>query len=242
MNPDYDLDKIKFSIDKPIFDRAVELYETGKIKNFKKDYGGYSAVVIGTQPYEVSVSNKNYDCGNCDCYLGQKGVLCKHMISVAICAVTGDKELNKIDKELISSPECSNKLGEMSEEDFAEVKKTIATSIKYIKAYQGPSKTWFSYQNSLTEGVRRLSDVVSKLPISLQSAELLVSMLLRLDKKLCVGGVDDSNGIIGGFIDEIVDILKDYAKLDPKCIKAFKKLRNQETCFSWEESLLKLLY
>jgi len=35
-------------------------------------------------------------------------------------------------------------------------------------------------------------------------------------------------------------MLKEYAKLDSKCIKAFKKLCGQETCFGWKEPLVKI--
>jgi hypothetical protein len=63
-------------------------------------------------------------------------------------------------------------------------------------------------------------------------------MLLRLDKKLCTGGVDDSDGTVGGFIEEVVTMLGEYAKLDSSCAKAFVILRGRETCFGWEEPLL----
>jgi hypothetical protein len=38
---------------------------------------------------------------------------------------------------------------------------------------------------------------------------------LRLDDKLSRGGVDDSDGTVGGFIEETVHALEQYAKLDP---------------------------
>ena len=34
--------------------------------------------------------------------------------------------------------------------------------------------------------------------------------------------------------------LQEYTKLDSKCIKAFKKLCGQKTCFEWEEPLVKI--
>lgn len=58
---------------------------------------------------------------------------------------------------------------------------------------------------------------------------------------MCTGGVDDSEGEVGGFIEEVVSVLKDYARLDPECIKAFNKFRNKETCFGWEKPLLELV-
>jgi len=85
-----------------------------------------------------------------------------------------------------------------------------------------------------------LSAIVSELPVSVQTAKLLVNMLLRLDKKLCQGGIDDSNGTVGGFVYETVDMLKEYINLDTSCIKVFKKLCGQSTCFGWEEPLVKI--
>lgn len=240
MQPKYDLDKIKFATDKPTFEKAVGLYENGKVTKFEEGIGAYSAVVIGTKPYRVSVEARRYDYGHCECYLGQNDTLCKHIVAVAIYAVMDGKKLSKEDKELVGSPKCSGKLGELSKEELSETKKAITSAMRYIKAYTGPSRTWFAYQNSLDEGCARLSKIVSELPVSEQMAKLLVDTLLRLDKRLCTGGVDDSNGTVGGFIKEVVIMLQEYAKLDPKCIKAFKKLHSQETCFGWEDTLLKM--
>ena len=65
-------------------------------------------------------------------------------------------------------------------------------------------------------------------------------MLLWLDKKLSRDGVDDSDGTVGGFMRETVAVLQEYTKLDPSCIKAFKKLCSYSTCFDWEEPLVRI--
>lgn len=240
MRPGYDLDKIKFATDGPTFERAVGLYESGKVTQFEEDLGGYSAVVAGRQPYRVFVSARHYDRGSCECYLGQHDTLCKHMVAVAIYAVMDGKKLSKQDKRLVSSPVCSRQLGELGKEELAAAKKAITSAIRYIKAYTGPSRIWFAYQNSLHEGCARLSKLVSDLPVSEQTAKLLIDTLLRLDRKLCQGGVDDSNGTVGGFIYGVVEMLQEYARLDPACIKAFRKLCGQSTCFGWEEPLVRI--
>lgn len=129
----------------------------------------------------------------------------------------------------------------MSKEKLAQTKKAITSAVIYIKPYNVPSRLWFSYQNSLDEGCARLVKLISDLPVSEQTAELLVDLLLRLDKKLCTGGVDDSNGTVGGFMEEIVLMLQEYAKLDQDCIKAFEKLCGKETSFGWEEPLVKIV-
>jgi hypothetical protein len=239
--PKFDLDKIKFATDAPTFQKAVALYEGGKVTQFKKGIRGYSAVVIGTKPYRVSVEARRYDYGHCECYLGQNDTLCKHLVAVAIYAVKGGKPLSDDDKRQVSQVTYSGRLGELNKEELFAVKKLITGSMKYIKPYNGPSRIWFSYQNSLSEGRNRLSKIVSGLPVSEQTAKLLVDMLLRLDNKLCRSGVDDSDGTVGGFMEEVVNVLQEYAKLDHSCTKAFNKLRDKETCFGWEELLLELI-
>lgn len=240
MLPKYDLDKIKFGAGKETFEKAVGLYEAGKVTQFKEELNGFFATVLGTKPYKVYVDNRHYDHGDCECYLGQNDTLCKHMVAVAIYAIMGGEKLSQEDKKSVDSPVCSGKLGELSKEELAKIKKDITLAMRYIKPYSGPSRVWFAYQSSLDEGCARLSKLVSDLPASEQTAKLLVDTLLRLDKKLCEGGVDDSDGIVGGFIYGVVEMLQEYVKLDSACVKTFQKLCSQPSGFGWEEPLVKI--
>jgi hypothetical protein len=240
LKPSYDIDKIKFGVDKSTFERAVDLYESGKVRDFKEEYAVYEAVVYGTRPYKVSVFSKNYDSGSCECYLGKNDTLCKHMIAVAIHAIKGGKKLTEEEKEIMDSPVCSGEIGELSKEEVLKTKKDITSAMKCVKSYRGPSRTWHANQRSLDEGCARLSKIVSELPVGEVSARLIVDMLIRLDKKLC-GGVDDSNGIVGGFMYEVVEILQEYTEFNPACINSFTKLCRRKTCFEWDEPLMKIL-
>ena len=237
----FDLDKIKFAADEPTFKRAVALYESGKVTKFKIGLNGFSAVVLGSEPYHVFVSSKHFDQGDCDCYLGQNDTLCKHMVAVAIWAATSGKALTDQDKQQHNQAICSGHLGELSKTELSKIKQGITAAMRYIKSYEGPSRTWFAYQDSLTEGCNRLSAIVSDLPVSLQTARLLIDLLLRLDKKLSSGGVDDSDGTVGGFIEETVGVLKEFTKLNASCLAAFTELQGKETCFGWEEPLVKMI-
>lgn len=244
MRPKYDLDKIKFATDGPTFEKAVGIYESGGVKNFEDNgISDFLAKVKGSGGnfYDAFVSARRYDEGDCTCYLGQNDTLCKHMVAVAIYAIKEGKPLTDEDKRQVSQVACSGRLGKLNKTELAAAKKSITGTMRYIKPYEGPSRIWFFYQNSLSEGCNRLSKIVSELPVSGQTAKLLVGTLLRLDDKLCRGGVDDSDGTVGGFIEEIVQVLREYAKLDPACIKAFRELKDKETCFGWEEPLLELV-
>ncbi len=181
--PDYDLNKIKFATGQPTFEKAVALYESGKVTQFEEGIRSYSAVVLGTQPYQVSVEARRYDYGHCSCYLGQNDTLCKHMVALALFVVMDGKPLTDEDKKQVHIPTCSGDLKKLEKEELAAIKKSISGAIQYIKGYNSPSRTWFTYQNSLQEGCNRLSAIVSNLPVNEQSAQLLVDLLLRLDKK-----------------------------------------------------------
>lgn len=242
MNLNYDLNKIKFATDPATFGRAVGLYESGKVTEVETLGRDYSAIVLGTKPYRVSVSARNYKHGDCTCYLGERGTLCKHMVAVALYAVMDGRPLSDGDKCLCLKVECSRRREVLNKEGLAAVKKAISAAMRHIKAYHGPSRTWFANQDSLSEGCNRLSAIVSGLPVNMQTAEILVKLLLRLDKKLCSGGVDDSNGIVGGFMSEVVGMLIEFARIDSDCIGAFKSLVGiGTTCFGWEELLIQML-
>ena len=146
------------------------------------------------------------------------------MVATAIMAVMRGEKLADKDKKTIDAPVCSGRLGELSTEEISDVKKSISKALKYIKSYIGPSKTWFAYQDSLSEGCNRLSVIVSELPVGKQTADILIKTLLKIDDKICRGGVDDSDGTVGGFVEETVIVLKEYAELEPKCAKSFSIL------------------
>lgn len=232
------MDKIKFATDSPTFQKAVDLYERGCVTEFKNQFDGYFAVVIGSSPYHVFVSSRSFDIGNCTCYLGVNDTLCKHMIAVAIYTVKSGKILTGEDKLQRNQLIFSGYAGNLTKAKFASFKKEVTGAVRYIKPYLGPSRIWFSYQNSLEEGCNRLSALLSELPVGKQTAQLTVDLLLRLDKKLSNGGVDDSDGTVGGFIEEAVKMLLEFAKIDPECKKEFKKLKGRQTSFGWEEPLL----
>lgn len=238
--PDFTLEKIKFGTDEATFAKAVALYKTGKVSEVHEGTRSYSGVVLGTKPYKVSVESRNYKYASCDCYVGATGTLCKHMIALCLHAVKNGEPLTAQESEQITSPSSSGILRQPSTVEIGTFKKTITSALRYIKPYYGPSSTWNSNQESLEEGCNRLSAVATELPVHPDTTKLLVDLLLRLDKKLQTGGVDDSNGIVGGFMTQVVDVLKEYSLLDSDCIKEFAKLAKAETCFGWEEPLVKI--
>jgi len=240
MKTKYTLEDIKFSLDEGTWERSVYLYDHGKVTEFKEHPVGFHAIVKGTHPYSVFVASDHFDRGQCDCYLGERDEYCKHMGAVGIYSIKNGGKLTDKERVQQNRIEFINEIGLVSSEDLSEIKKSITRAMTFIKPYSGPSKTWFANQDSLSNGCNRLSTIISELPINEKTSKLLVQLLLRLDKKLS-RGVDDSNGIVGGFMMEVVELLIDFAKQDPKTIKAFELLSGQRTCFEWEESLVRIV-
>ena len=240
MLPRYTFEKIKFGTDKPTFDRAVKLYEAGKISRFESFEGGCRATVLGTSPYQVIVYERDYDEGRCNCYVGQQDILCKHMVAVALWAVKQGGPLKDAEVEYLAAPRASGKVGELTSVEVELVKQEITAATRKLKAYTGPSRTWFAYQARLSEGCALLTAVVSKLPASFQTAKIVVKLLLSLDRKL-QRTVDDSDGTVGGFMEGAVDLLLEFVRLEPACLEAYFTLFDRETCFGWEAPLVRLL-
>ena len=130
-------------------------------------------MVIGSQPYQVSVEVDQYDMASCSCYLGQRDIFCKHAVALAIHMVKNGEPLTEEDMHLVHAPICSGTKGELSESKLAATKREITTYLRYIKPYNGPSRIWFAYQSDLSEGCHRLAKVVSELPVSVQTHEVV---------------------------------------------------------------------
>lgn len=217
------------------------LYEAGKVTEFSEDGIGYSAMVIGTHPYKVYVHGSAFDRGMCTCYLGERDELCKHMVALALYAIARGRALEPAEVASVEAVSCSGVPGELSKTELKATKTEITAAMRKIKPYVGPSKTWFAYQDSLSEGCRRLSPIVSRLPISKQTAKILVDLLIRIDKKLASGGVDDSDGTVGGFAFELAQVLVAFAKQDHRCIETFERLVEAKMGFGFEEELVCIL-
>lgn len=101
------------------------LYESDKVTEVEQ-LGGYcSALVLGTKPYRVSVSVRNYKYGHCTCYLGERDTLCKHMVAFALYVVMDGEPLSDKDRQLSYHVECSKRYGAPSKEELVVVKKAI---------------------------------------------------------------------------------------------------------------------
>ncbi len=236
----FDIDRIKYGTDEGTFTRAVALYEKGKVTQIECAAWCFSAVVLGTEPYRVTISARSFTKGHCTCYVGQKGIVCKHMVALAIHAVLTGKPVDEKTKRPGRRAQYEGRKEPLSADELAVVKAEISNAMKYIKAYRGPSRIWFAYQGSLSGGCAKLSEIVSGFPVNKNSADLLVRLLLRLDKKLCTGGVDDSDGTVGGFMTSVVEMLERFAEIDSTCIESFTPLVGIESCFGWEAPLVRL--
>ena len=216
------------------FDKAFSLYQKGSVNNIKEEYFGYNAIVSGTHDYEVNVSSYSYDRGNCNCYIGQKDELCKHMVALAIALVYKYRPSDiKIIEQPFDQAVCSFEVRNITKEEIKNAKSEISKAMTFIKSYNGPSSKWFSYQNSLITGSRLILLALSKIPVCEDSVIICINTLKRLDKKV-INGIDDSDGTTSRLICQIIEVLNLFVSFDNSLKNFITKKLPKGKSFDWE--------
>lgn len=232
--PQFTVPDIQIAVGDHEFQKALTLYEKGAVKNIEEDFLGFSAVVFGTHEYAVSVSCKSYDRGYCDCYVGQKDELCKHMLALAIALVYKYRpEDTKQIQQPLDQAVCLGDIRSITQDEVDAVKKGITEGLRCIKSHGGGSAGWSQYQDSLIKGSRLILLVLSNIPVCKDSVMICIDVLKRLDKKV-LNGVDDSDGTVGELMCQIVEVLNLHVSFDSS-LKEFviQKLPKGES-FDWE--------
>lgn len=225
--PNFTFQDIKYSANEAMFQRAKELFESGKIQNLEENSYGYSAKVQGSSIYQVELSYKNIDQGYCDCYMGEQDILCKHLLAVGLAVLNISGKVNET--------------GNISPKNLPEVKLLVSKAFKKIKPYEGPSKIWFSYQRSLEVSAGEILEATQNLLANKENADYLWKLVMKLSYKIAYTGIDDSNGTIGNCIFEIVQQLGKFAKQKPELKPILQKFTQMDTGFGFEEELAELI-
>lgn len=220
--PQFTINDVKYADGPATFGRAQDLFRTGKVQDIAKTARGYRATVQGTHPYDVSVSHRRVDEGDCSCYLGQHGRLCKHILSLALAVLHASGKIPPPPQQPPVSLE--------------EIKPLVNAGMRKLRFYTGPSHTWFSYQRSLATGAGMIEDAVSRLPSTKENARYLWKLVERIDNKL-VKGIDDSDGHVGACIMALIDQLAAYAKNQPDLKPLILRFCAKEMNFDFEHEL-----
>jgi hypothetical protein len=231
--PAYSLNDIRVSVGEREFAKGQQLYKGGSVGRLRVFGLGYEAIVQGTRSYQVYVEARGVDYGRCNCYLGENDELCKHMIALAIAAVYAYRpDATALDNTPLDIAVCSGEVRALTEAERLSAKAEIIAALRHIKPYNGPSRVWFQYQASLTQGTRKLLLVLSKLPVCTGSVDIIVGLLRRLDRKL-LGGVDDSDGTVGDGMVEMVEVLNLFTNHDCALEGHIRKRLPEGAAFDW---------
>ena len=223
ISPKFTLQDVKYADSPEMFARAEKIYRDGKVRNTSK-IGidrGYQGIVEGSKSYNVWVSARRVDEGNCTCYMGQNDMLCKHMLALAIAILDASGKLK----------------GTLPPTDLLKAKKFVNEGMKKVRTYHGPSRIWFSYQRTLATGAGIITEGVRGLSATPKNAQYLWSLVLRISNKLAIGGIDDSDGVIGDCVGNLVAQLGKYAKESPKLQKIILAYCKDDTGFGFENDL-----
>lgn len=236
--PVYSLNDIRMSVGEHEFAKGQHVYESGAVERLRAVGNGYEAVVQGTHLYHVYVETRGLDYGYCTCYLGKNDEICKHMVATAIAAVhTYHPDATALDDTPLDVAVSSGEVRELTEAERLSIKAEITAALRHIKPYHGPSRVWFQYQDSLTQGIRKLLLALAKLPVCTDSVDIIIDLLKRLDRKL-LGGVDDSDGTVGDGMVEIVEVLNLFTSHDPSLEAYIRKRLPEGEAFDWQNEYL----
>ena len=83
------------------------------------------------------------------------------------------------------------------------------------------------------KGGRLIRHTLSKLPICEISAKLCIDFLTKLDKKI-YNGVDDSDGVAGDLMTDMVEVLNLFVNIKPNLRDFVIKHLPKKTSFGWE--------
>lgn len=227
-SPKFTLDDVKYADSPAAFQRAQVLYRSGKVGRVVEGLSGFEATVHGTQPYAVTISSSRVDQGDCTCYLGQHGRMCKHMLALALAVLQDSGKLESM-TTAHSAPT-----------DLVAVKHIVNAGMNKLRAYRGPSKIWFSYQRTLATGAGIIAQGVSALPATKENAAYLWSVIMRIDRKLA-NGVDDSDGVVGECAARITQQLAAYAHSEPALAPVIRRYCDKKTNFCFEDELRQAL-
>lgn len=225
IEPKFNYRDIRYGVGDGMFERGLDLFKSGKVMNFTADLAGYSAQVAGSSTYEVYVAQKAFDVGFCDCYMGQRDELCKHMLAVGLRALYEAKLIDDNGQPLEQLPAT-----------LAERKALLAAGMRKIMPYTGPSRTWFAYQSKLDVSAGMIREAVSGLKPDAENARFLWNTVKRIDRKLG-NGVDDSNGTVWPVASEIVVTLSEWANASHELDKLIRSFASDNTDFDFHEEL-----
>ncbi len=221
--PKFSYIDIKSAVSPATFQKAKDLFGSGAVKNFETQGRGYTAQVIsGSKKYRVLLSRGDIMNSDCNCYAGENGYICKHVLAVGLKAF----DYFSLPAEDLSAPK-----------NLSEVKKLVNQGMRKIKAYVGPSKHWDKYVHSLDTGSMIIVEAIQNLEATKENAKYLWQLVLRLSRKLSHGGVDDSDGIIEGCINKIMRKIINMTKENEELIVLLHSFADDYTGFGFEEDL-----
>ncbi len=213
--------RLKILLSEASYKKAFKLFELGAVQGLEF-YGSvaYASVLSAKNKYESSISLKDFFAADCDCYAGQEGRYCKHVVALGLAL---------LDK-LGVRDECENI------KNLSDFKSLARSAIALIKPYLGPSRVWFQYQMKLELASYIIRSAVQNLPPDKDNAKYLWDFALRLSKKLYEGVVDDSNGFVGDAVYAIIERLADFAAQDEELYDLIKRFDGY-TGFGFEDRL-----
>lgn len=233
--PSYSISDIRLSLGDKEYRKWLDLYIAGKIQEIHETIHGWSALVQGTSLYRVSVWVCHWDGGSCSCYIGQRDDVCKHLIALAIAITKMYGKWDDIYEDMeLDTAYCSWEIRDITDDERVTINTAIRKAMSHICSYDGPSSTWFAYQDHLRQGSRMLLMALSDLPICHESVDICCKTLSKIDIRLCEWWVDDSDGVVWDCMDQIMEVLCLMSDIYPPIVPYILKILPEWQTWDWD--------
>jgi hypothetical protein len=185
--------------------RGRDYFTRGRVLRIhRKSDGSLEGVVEGEHFYRVRLDERSWDC---DCPMGIAGVFCKHCVALALAGAAPEEDQNSKPTPVPASPDESGPatLG------LREAQKTLLVAFRSRRDLHD----WRSvdhYARVAHTSVDELRDAshiwgAAALIPTVQKAIAATARVLH--------HADDSNGVIGGVVDYLLDLHAELCRLDP---------------------------
>ena len=206
------LPSIELLADSGSLARGRDYFRQGRVVRFKiLGDGAVEGVVEGEHFYRVRIMARSWEC---DCPMGASGAFCKHCVAVTLAAEAGAEagaEPGAMNRAVTARPAPPPDLRHGDTTGLAEVQKAIVAAFRSRRNFYD----WRSveqYADIAEAGIQQLGEAARRwgagalIPTAQKSIAAAVRVIQR---------ADDSNGVIGYLIDQLLDLHAELCTQEP---------------------------
>jgi len=227
--PGFTIETLTNMVGPLIYLRGADLFRFGEVGKIKTTSGSqnervYQAYVQGSRQYTVRTSSHKIsraDRSTCTCPMGEKKEICKHIIALGLAVLHRSYQAYRSENP----------------PSLDEVKDQVSEGFLYIYGSPDSSSVYFLYQRDLAMGGELVVNAIESLSANMENAKYVWRVICSLSDKLAHEGIDDSDGVVRGYVDILIDHLVAYAETSKELRRFLQGHCTEKTGFGFEDDL-----